>query len=441
MRILIVNKFLHHVGGVETYVRWQARHLTDAGHELLFVGMTPPAGANVMEELDGRYRTTDERQFNSGLRERIASGVNSIYSTQAYKVMSEAVQQFRPDVTHFHSTCWQLTPSVITAVGGDRPTPSIVTAHEYKLVCASQRLWDDRAMTPCEACIGATTKSRILNIASRRCVRGSPGPSLIAMAELPVADRAWRTSKSLIHCPSRFMQKVIQASPDLNNPTVYLDLPWQTPAEDNRGSTDRGTALYLGRLSPEKGVDRLLQAWIMVQKVNPALRLRIAGDGPHRAKLEQLMQDLGLKNVEFTGRYHRSEIPDMLRSAFVTVHPSIWHENSPFTVRESLQSGVPTIVADRGGMPEMVGPKSGTIVDPQSPDEIASAIIAESRSVRAATEDLRREVADRALSDEQHLQQITRIYKSLVGPNECPSLGTNRANFYSKTAKVPRCGS
>ena len=74
--------------------------------------------------------------------------------------MARAVEEFRPDVVHFHGTCFQLTPSVVSAVARRR-VATLVTAHEYKLMCANQLLFDERAGQCCTDCVGvpATTKS------------------------------------------------------------------------------------------------------------------------------------------------------------------------------------------------------------------------------------------------------------------------------------------
>lgn len=410
MRILIVNKFLHHVGGVETYLQQLSRCLDDRGHEVHFFGMNPPAGQSVIPEAANRCTTSPNREFNQDPGKALVAGLNSVYSPTVEKRLNRVINEFKPQIVHFHATCRQLTPSVARATRTHK-IPSVTTVHEYKPVCSSQRLWDDNTSEPCTACIGqSSARKRSLNIVRRRCVRGSLLASATAIAELPISDRLWAASRTIYHAPSQFMHDLIQNAPFIPNDVYYYDLPWGKPATYTPSSDAHQTAMYIGRLAPEKGVDTLLDAWRIVQEHNPHAKLVIAGSGDCEDGLIQQANRLGLLNVKFIGRYDRDRLADLLNGAAVTCHPSTWAENSPFTVRESLQHGVPAIVTDQGGLPEMVECETGRVIACKSPSELAEAISLELTDNRAGSRSLTQAVSKRAVSTERHMEDLERLY-------------------------------
>ncbi len=409
MKILIVNKFLHHVGGVETYIDWLSRNLENAGHELHFFGMSPPPGSQVLDSIAGRATFTPNRDFSGHGAHAAISAASSVYSRTVARKLEKVVGEFNPEMVHFHMTCRQLTPSVGHVVRVNR-IPSVTTAHEYKFVCASQRLWNDHDQTRCTACLHQTTLKRASNILVKQCVRGSIVPSAIAAVELPISDKVWRRSGTVIHAPSQFMASTLRASPWIAGPIEYLDLSWGSEVARNAADGWENTVAYTGRLSREKGVDTLLKAWKLVQVGIPNARLRIAGSGNAAGELRMLASELALRNVEFLGRYEPSELKQILDGAAVTVHPSRWDENSPYTVRESLQHGVPAIVSNRGGLPEMVSPDTGTVFAAEDVEGLAGAIQSELAVHRAGTREFRQAVARRIVTDGDHLDGLHRIY-------------------------------
>lgn len=172
--------------------------------------------------------------------------------------------------------------------------------------------------------------------------------------------------------------------------------------------------MYLGRLEPEKGVDVLLRAWAIIERDLHYPELVIAGDGSMGTELRNTAAAMGLSNIHFTGRYEREDLDAMFDQVAVSVHPSVWFENSPFTVRESLLRAVPAIVTNVGGMPEMVGLHSGSIIEAGSPEALARAIREELEQPRAGSALLVEEVGRRAMSDSSHLEGLLEIYETAL---------------------------
>ncbi|MBY6361525.1 glycosyltransferase [Rhodococcoides corynebacterioides] len=420
MRVLVVNKFLHHVGGVETYLSWLAVNLRAQGHAVRFFGMEPPPGSEVLGEIGDEYDTCRYRDYHGPVLMKMTSAAASIYSPHVGASLRRAITDFRPDVVHFHMTCRQLTP-VVARVVRSMGVASVSTAHEYKAVCANQRLWDDAAGSECYACLNASLAERMTNIVSRRCVKGGLGSSLLAAAELPVNDYFWARSRSVIHAPSRYMAEKLSASPSVSGPIRYLDLSWGVESTVRTSRALPGNpseapmqVVFIGRLAPEKGVDVLLRAWPIVKAAVPAARLDVYGSGAESGALQTLSNELKLRDVHFRGRYEIDGLSGILEKASLTVHPSVWAENSPYTVRESLQHGVPAVVSRHGGLPEMVPVDAGYVYESDTAPSLGEAIVTGLRDNLARTERLRAVVAKRAVSDEQHLMGLNAIYREAV---------------------------
>ncbi|MGB7590051.1 MAG: glycosyltransferase family 4 protein, partial [Terriglobia bacterium] len=110
-------------------------------------------------------------------------------------------------------------------------------------------------------------------------------------------------------------------------------------------------ALYVGRLSEEKGVRVLLAAWGMVRSCIP---LRIAGDGPMRKEMAAEIEAKGLQSVELLGHVSPSEIVTLMHGARFLVFPSEWYETFGRVAIEAFACGLPVVASRLGSMAEII---------------------------------------------------------------------------------------
>ena len=113
---------------------------------------------------------------------------------------------------------------------------------------------------------------------------------------------------------------------------------------------DEGYALYVGRLSAEKGVDVLLNAWSSM----PSVPLKIIGDGPLAEELRDCVYTKNISNVEFLGFLSHQRFDEYMKGAKFLIVPSICYENFPRIVAEAYAYGVPVLASHIGGMPEVI---------------------------------------------------------------------------------------
>lgn len=329
MRVLIVSKVLSHVGGVETYISWLSEALQSAGHTVAVFGMDDPAGKPSTSTPTSIY-LAPRRAYSGGRIEVATRAAHAIFSFGAQTKLQEAIRHFKPTLIHFHSTGYQLTSSVYRAAGKSG-VPHVTTAYEYKTVCSNHRLWNDRAYTVCELCLGETTSTRMRSIIATRCVKGGLGPSVIAAAEVPVANHFQGRYPGMFDAPSRYIAGLLEEVSFLKDRVVYLDLPWEPSARRAQATPSSNAVVsYTGRLSGEKGVATLLSVWHMVLREKPTSLLRIYGDGDAAGSFKDLAKRNQLRFVVFCGRYNSADLDDILAASDVTVHPSDWTENSPF---------------------------------------------------------------------------------------------------------------
>lgn len=407
MRILHVDKFLRRQGGAAGYMLDVAGHQRRAGHEVEFFAMADPA--NLPATYAARFPPFVQLEPPPpGAVARVATVATMLWSTRAARAMAAVVDDFRPDVVHLHNVYHQLSPSILRPLRLRR-IPAVMTVHDYKLVCPSYRLLDGHG--PCDACVGAGPL--LVQPIRRRCKDGSLGASAVLALESSLHRLlgAWSTVARFV-APSRFLADVLVRGGFPADRVVHLPNPVHADAIAPRRDAGEGF-VFVGRLSPEKGVDTAIRA---VGRV-PGARLTIAGDGPERPALEALAADVAPGQVRFAGHVGPGEVAELNRSARAALLPARWHENMPLSVLEAMATSLPVVVSGLGGLPELVRDGvEGLVVPPDDVDALASALCrlddepALSRALGAAAR--ARAVAHHDAAD--HLARLEQLYRGLL---------------------------
>ena len=313
--------------GENRVVEDELRLLREAGHE---VDVWQPS---VGTETSGPRLATD-----------------AVWSRTATREVKRLVRRRRPDLVHVHSLFPRLSPAVLRAIPHD--IPIVMTLHNFRLMCLPATYL--RGGSICEDCAGRMPWRGIRHA----CYRGSRAASAALAVSLTVHRRLDTFSRvSRFLAVSRFVRdKHVEAGLDPNRIVVKANFAW--PTDRRRGPG--GPLLFLGRISPEKGLDTVLRA------LPPTLELVVAGDGSQRASLEQQSRP----GVKFLGEVRADDVPGLLRSARALLVPSRWYEGQPRAIVEAFASGVPVLASRIGGLPELVGDGiNGRLVDP---DDVAA---------------------------------------------------------------------
>jgi glycosyltransferase involved in cell wall biosynthesis len=413
MRVLQINKFFFEKGGSERYFFSVSRSLEKRGHTLIHFSMRHPK--NIGSPFSGYFVEEKDYSESHGGFDSIRLGASFIRSREAASRLAELIKQSRPDIAHLHNIYHQITPSIIPVLdnGG---IPVVMTLHDYKLVCPKYGFFDGRGY--CDRCRGG----RFYQAALSRCSNGS-----FARGALLAAEAYWQRKTRVYErvrfflCPSRYMrdQHVIEGF-DADR-VVYLP-PYVLLEKGNCEPPGVGAVLdtlpakfilYFGRLGPEKGLLTLLDAVAHSDDV----ALVVCGDGPLRESLEADADVRLAGRVTFTGYLPKPVLDRVIERAAAVVMPSEWPENAPFTVLESMSLGVPVIVSNMGGLPELAA-MGGCVVFEAGDANGLAARIAElwldpGRS-RSLGEGGRKVIAD-TLTEARHLDALEKIYERAMG--------------------------
>ena len=360
MKILMINKFLYPKGGAETYILKLGKILENHGHEVQYFGLGNPK--NTVGNQVGAYVT--DMDFGQGIRKNLNAPFRIIYSAEARKKIRLVLDDFQPDVVHLNNIQFHLTPSIILEIEKyrketGRTVKIIYTAHDYQLICPSHGLFDADIQI-CEKCLGGN----YTHCLRTKCVKGSRAKSLLGMLDAYF----WKWSKAYsyidkIICCSEFMKSKLDSQERFRNKTValhnFVDLvqPQEVEKEDY--------VLEFGHLSRDKGTLTLLE----VAKRMPEARFVFAGYGAAEAEIAKV------PNAEYVGFKTGKDLEMLIRKARVSVYPSEWYENCPFSVIESQMYGTPVIGSKMGGIPELIAEgKTGELFCAGAVDELEQKI-------------------------------------------------------------------
>jgi glycosyltransferase involved in cell wall biosynthesis len=316
VRVLILHSRYRSgsASGENRVVEDEARLLVEAGHH---VNVFAPTLRNV-----------------SGLHQ-IVSGIRVVWSNRAATEVRRRFKRIRPDVVHCHNLFPALSPSVLREVGSRAAT--LMTLHNYRLLCLPGTFLRDGRT--CEDCLGHVPWPGVLH----GCYQDSVAASIALATSVVLHTKAGTFADVQVYLAiSRFLRdKHVQGGLAPERVVVKPHFAW--PGRQRQGPGEY--FLYLGRLSPEKGVSTVLEAWQEVRA-----KLLIVGDGPHA----RYLQATAPSNVEFRPTVSPDEARALISSARAVLVPSISHEGAGKVVLEAYAAGVPVLASRSGGLPEVV---------------------------------------------------------------------------------------
>ena len=290
-----------------------------------------------------------------------------------------------------------------------------MTLHDYKLMCPSY-LFINKGKV-CEACKGNRYYMAIL----KRCHKSSYAASAIVALESYFCMRLLKYRKNIktFLSPSRFLKNKMIEYGWPESQIQYL--PNFISTSDLVSQSLSGKYfLCLGRLSVEKGIATLINAYRRIQDKD--VGLLIAGEGPLRSELERIAgQD---SSIKFTGFLSGVQLLGITRNALAVVVPSLCYENAPISVLEAMAYGKPVIGARIGGIPEMIYDGiNGFLFKPGDETDLRNVL---SKTISLSDEQLEhmgrmgREKTAGEYSPEKHYQQLMSVYLSSMS-REGPS--------------------
>jgi glycosyltransferase involved in cell wall biosynthesis len=386
VRILLVHNRYQQPGGEDGVVRSEAEMLRRQLHEV------------ALYEAD-----------NDGIEgplDCLKTAVRCLWSLRAQRSFCKRLSDFEPDVVHVHNFFPLISPAVHYAAH-NRGIPVVQTLHNYRLLCPAATLLRNGSV--CEAC---TREWYPVSAVRHACYRKSRAAT-VAVSNMLVFHRAigtWINTVTRFIALSEFARRKFVSS---GMPEDRISVKPNFLADDpGPGQGDGDYVLFVGRLSQEKGIACLLQAW---KTLRSKLRLIIVGDGP----LAPMVRDYAStdRTIEWLGFLNCSEVLDLMGKAFALVFPSVWYEGFPLVLAEALAKGLPVIASDLGSMAEIITHrKTGLLFAPGSPLDLVNALqwaFDHPSEIRAMREHARLEFESKYTA-ETNYRQLMRIYEAAL---------------------------
>lgn len=380
------------------------RHAGPGGMEVLFESITKLLRSHGDEVI---VVEKDNKDIH-GIAGKLAAFGSMVYSPSAKKAMRSLIRAESPDVVHVHNLYPQLSPSILDACREEN-VPVVMSVQDYKLTCpTAQHLRDGKV---CEKCVGGHEQW----CAIHNC-RGSRAMSVayaIRNAAARVSGKIHNGVDAYLCCSNFVADQIAKGGYPVDRiHTLYnfADLPDAPP---RAGAGDY--VAYVGRISPEKGLDVLIGA-----ARSNGLNVKIAGDP---TPMPELQRDLP-SNVEFVGPLKREAIPAFLSNARMLVVPSIWFEAFGIVCAEAMAYRLPVIASAMGGLPEVVDHGvTGLCVEPNDSAKLAEAIasIWNDPARAAAMGEAGRVKALREYTPEVYYRRLTTAYRAVMRTDEQPN--------------------
>lgn len=326
MKIVIVHNYYLQSGGEDVVVEQERALLANHGHSVVF------------------YSRSNDEFLDNSLLQKARGAAETVWSSRTYREFADVLAHEKPDVVHVHNTFAAISPSLYWACRSAN-VPVVQTLHNFRLFCPAATFYRDSGT--CTDCLGKSLVPSLLH----RCYHDSLLHTGV-LAGMLTTHRALGTYNKLVNryialtefAREKFIDGGLSPHKIITKPNFLVT--------DPRPASQVGEgAVFVGRLTQDKGCRTLVHAW---REVDPSIHLQIVGDGPLRAEMENYVREHRLENVKFCGLLPRAEVLQRMKRSAVLIFPSEWFELFPMTLVEAFACGLPVIASDSPGIASIV---------------------------------------------------------------------------------------
>jgi glycosyltransferase involved in cell wall biosynthesis len=342
LRVLQVHTRYRQPGGEDKAVATEGDLLRAAGHVVIPHTAMNPEGA-----------VAAGRAFGA-----------APWNLAAARQLRDVAIRVRPDVVHAHNTWFSLSPAIFGTLRR-LGVPVVLTLHNYRLVCAAGTLF--RGGKPCTDCVGTSPWHAV----EHGCYRASRLQSAVAASTIAASQvrRTWHRDVDRFLALTDFGRQQFIAG---GLPAGRIEVKSNSVSDPGiraRPPSASTQLVFIGRLSEEKGVSVLLDAW---RSVPAPFELIIAGAGP----LAPQLMERAPERVTFLGSVWPDRISELLLNARALVFPSIWYEGQGLVALEAAAAGLPVLFSDHGAMAELFAPDAEALAfRPGDVDALEEALV------------------------------------------------------------------
>lgn len=343
MKILVCHNYYLQAGGEDQSFASENELLESQGHEIKRFTMNNEAIAKLSQ-----FEVAKKTLFNS----------------ESYNEIKQIIRDFRPEIVHCTNIFPLISPSVYYAAH-QMNVPVVQSLRNFRLLCPSAYL--QRCGAVCELCLKKTIKWPAVWHA---CYRKSRSASAVVATMLATHKflGTWERYVTRYFAMTEFAKaKYVEAGFNASKIAVKPNFLMHDPG---KGEGEGNFAVFVGRLSPEKGLDSLLDAW---KKTKNAPQLKIIGDGPMANEVKQAAASS--PNISWLGAMDTPKVLEQMGQAKCLVLPSTWYEGLPRTIIEAFAKGTPVIAFALGAMSEVISNgRTGLLVETGNSSKLAVAV-------------------------------------------------------------------
>jgi len=391
VKVLLVHNSYQQPGGEDQVFESELDLLASHGHEAV------------------RYTAHNDAVLQLG---KLTLAARTTWSRTTYRELLALLRRERPQIVHVHNTLPLISPAAYYAAGA-AGVPVVQTLHNYRLICPKAILLREGRI--CEDCVGRRLAWPGIVHACYRQSRGATG-AVAAMLSVHRLLGTWTRKVSRYIALTEFMRhKFIEGGFPAERIVVKPNFVAPDPGVgDHRG----GYALFVGRLSPEKGVGTLLRAWA---HLGGRIPLKIAGDGPLRH-----LAHSSPPGVEWLGRLDHGSAVALMGEASVLAFPSECYEGFPAAIAEAFATGLPVLASDLGAMAEIVTEgRTGLLFKPGDAIDLAAKtewVLSHPAEIKEMGRHARAEYEARYAADRNY-QLLHEIYERVLESPARPRCG------------------
>ena len=387
MKILILHNRYKFEGGEEAVVAAEADLLKKNANKVVIFEISN-------KDLD-RY----------SIFRKILLPLQLIWSIESYRKVKDIIRKEKPDIVHAHNTFFLMSPSVYYACRQEK-VPVVQTLHNYRFICPLGTCYRDGEV--CQECLSkGLTKSIKYSCGAKSKLWLV---SMLWILSLHYKNNTFKRFIDTYIALSNFSRKqFIAAGFDQERIKVK---PNFISFDPGCGSKKSDFALYIGRFSPEKGVDVLLEAW---KKLNH-IPLKIIGGGNGFEDAEEFAKKHHI-NVEFLGQIDNKDVIEQIKKSLFVVVPSRCNENFPRIVVEAFACAKPIIASRSGALAEIIEEgKTGLLFESGNSNDLVDKVelMIKDKEINEKMGKNAREVCEKKYTEEKNYKILIDIYKETI---------------------------
>jgi glycosyltransferase involved in cell wall biosynthesis len=342
VKTLLIHNFYQHFGGEDAAALADKDLLESQNEEVIFYTRD----------------NSDIRDFT--LVDKLLFPLQVIYSGRTERDIEKIVKEKRPDIAFIHNFFPLISPSVYHVLHSLH-VPIVQVIHDFRFFCPNG--WFFTQGEVCERCKGGN----YLNAIRYRCYRDSYLSSALVASSIGLNRLSGMLEKiSAFVCLTNFLkEKLMEAGIPEAKIFIRPNFMNASPVAPIYGKGKY--ALYLGRISPEKGMWTLVRAFQRLK----GIRLKIAGTGPIEADLGEYLKTNALENIELVGFVKGEDKCKLLADSLFVVLPSECYETFGIVVLEAFAAGKPVVASNIGSLPYVIEDgKSGVLFEPGNVEDL-----------------------------------------------------------------------